>query len=245
MDKPESALYDAQTGYIYVSNICGEYFAKDGNGFISRLNLDGSIADLHWVDGLDNPQGLALAGRTLYVADLDHLVAIDIDSGIIVKNYPLQGAQFLNDLTADDLGRIYCSDSRGNYVARLEGDNFNIWCSDVRIQGPNGVLCEGDSCFVLLFDKGDIYKVDRNTQELTLFTTGIANADGMVSDGEGGYFATGAWQGEVFHLNADGEKTLLLNTQGKQTTADITYISEARLLVIPTLGNSVLGYRWE
>ena len=36
----ESAIYDANTNMIYVSNIDGEPWAEDGNGSIGRLNMD-------------------------------------------------------------------------------------------------------------------------------------------------------------------------------------------------------------
>ena len=56
--KPESALYDSINQIIYVSNINGKYLAKDSNGFISRLKLNGEIDVFKWCTGLDNPQGV-------------------------------------------------------------------------------------------------------------------------------------------------------------------------------------------
>ncbi len=46
---PESALYDDQKDVIYVSNINGNPADKDGNGFISILNSDGTVKTLEWV----------------------------------------------------------------------------------------------------------------------------------------------------------------------------------------------------
>ena len=44
---PESALFDAKSNVIYVSNIDGDASTKDGNGFISILDLDGKIGRAH------------------------------------------------------------------------------------------------------------------------------------------------------------------------------------------------------
>ncbi len=33
-----------------------------------------------WIEGLDAPKGLSLSGNTLYVSDIDRLVAIDVDA---------------------------------------------------------------------------------------------------------------------------------------------------------------------
>lgn len=242
---PESALYDADAGVLYVSNIKGQFLAKDNNGYISKLAPDGSVVDLHWVDGLDNPQGLALYEGKLYVADIDCVVKIDVVTGVVEHTFEVEGATFINDVSVDEYEVVYFSDSQQNRVYRLCSDIVEVWSDDARLVSPNGVLCEGDSVFILLFNAGDVYRLNKQTKELVLFCSGIANADGMVSDGEGGYFATGAWQGEVFHMTAEGEKTLVLDLKGQQTTADLTYIPELRLMVIPTLDKTVLGYEWK
>ena len=54
----ESVLYDQERDVLYVSNINGQPDGKDGNGFISKLNLDGKVTELEWVKGLNAPKGL-------------------------------------------------------------------------------------------------------------------------------------------------------------------------------------------
>src|SRR5262245_28410939 len=102
VSNPESVLFDSAANILYVSNVAGDAAEKDGKGFISRLSQDGKILDLEWVTGLDAPKGLAQAGDTLYVSDIDSLVAIDIKTGTIAKRYPAAGAKFLNDVAADE-----------------------------------------------------------------------------------------------------------------------------------------------
>jgi hypothetical protein len=53
---PESVLYNHADKFIYVSNINGKPDSSDGNGFITRMKLDGSIDKLEWVTGLDDPK---------------------------------------------------------------------------------------------------------------------------------------------------------------------------------------------
>ena len=43
---PESVLYNAAHDIVYVANINGEPIAKDRNGFISKLDLNGEIGTL-------------------------------------------------------------------------------------------------------------------------------------------------------------------------------------------------------
>ena len=95
MAQPELVVVDPATGSIYVSNINGAIMQKDGNGFIAKLNGDGKVVTRQWVKGLDAPTGLALHDRTLYVADIDQLVEINVASGEILKRYPANGRDIL------------------------------------------------------------------------------------------------------------------------------------------------------
>jgi len=246
MDKPESAVYDRTNDVIYVSNINGKYCTKDGNGFIAKVALDGTILNLNWITGLDSPQGLALFRDHLYVADVDQVVVIDVAKGIVEKRYRAEGAIFLNDVAADTNGDVYVSDCKANRIYRLKNSKLDVWLSDSKLQGPNGLLCERKNMMLLNMGEGTIYRVDKKTKALTGFCSGIKNLDGVVPDGKGGYFVSGAWQGEIYHLGSKGEKRLILNLgPEKVITADIEYIPEKQLLIVPTLSKTVMAYRWE
>ena len=98
---PESALPDVKAGIIYVSNVNGAPDAKDGNGFISKVSLDGKMIAQKWATGLNAPKGLALAADKLYAADIDELVEIDTKDGKVTNRFPAKDAKFLNDAAAD------------------------------------------------------------------------------------------------------------------------------------------------
>lgn len=53
-------IYDPVSNFIYVSNINGQPWDQDGNGFISKLDLDGKIVERQWVTGLSAPKGLGI-----------------------------------------------------------------------------------------------------------------------------------------------------------------------------------------
>ena len=78
---PESAYYDAASNAVFVSSINGQILEKDGNGYISRLTPDGKIVSAKWVTGLNAPKGLRSVRGTLWVADIDEVVGVDIASG--------------------------------------------------------------------------------------------------------------------------------------------------------------------
>jgi DNA-binding beta-propeller fold protein YncE len=246
MDKPESAVYDRANKVIYVSNINGKYCTKDGNGYLSKVALDGTILNLNWITGLDSPQGLTLFRNHLYVADVDQVIVIDIQKGIVEKRFIAEGAIFLNDIAADTNGNVYVSDCKANRIYRLKNNRLDVWLSDSKLQGPNGLFCERKKLMLLNMGEGTIYRVDKKTKALTGFCSGIKNLDGVVPAEKGGYFVSGAWQGEVYHLDSKGEKRLTLNLGAEKViAADIEYIPEKQLLIVPTLSKTVMGYRWE
>src|SRR6056297_1211635 len=87
MKTPESVLYDSERDLIYVANINENPSEKDGNGFISVLNPDGSVKVFKWVENLSAPKGMAIFDGRLYVADIDQLVEIDIENSKILNKY--------------------------------------------------------------------------------------------------------------------------------------------------------------
>ena len=100
---PESVIYDEVSDILFVSNVNGSPVEKDGNGYISKVLLDGTVLSNQWVIGLNAPKGLAIYDGTLYVADIDTLVVIDIASGTISNSYQVDDAKFLNEFSASKL----------------------------------------------------------------------------------------------------------------------------------------------
>jgi hypothetical protein len=86
-NNPESVVYDASNDVLFVSNVNGSGVEKDGNGYISKILTDGTVIRKQWVVGLNAPKGLAIYEDTLYVADIDTLVAVDIASGTISNSF--------------------------------------------------------------------------------------------------------------------------------------------------------------
>ncbi len=115
---PESVLHDSAQDIYFVSNINGSPTAKDNNGFISRVRPDGAIENLKFIEGgragvtLNAPKGLAVAGDTLWVADIDAVRAFNARTGAPLDSVKLDsaGAVFLNDLTIAS-GAIYITDT--------------------------------------------------------------------------------------------------------------------------------------
>jgi hypothetical protein len=155
MAAPESAFYDATSNSIFVSSINGDVGAKDGNGYISRLAPDGRVVNAKWATGLNAPKGLRSAGGTLWVADIDEVVAIEISSGRITSRVKIEGAQFLNDLATAPDGTVYVSDSQAFRVYSVKDGKATVFVEgEDAVETPNGVLVDGNRLIVGSMGRG-------------------------------------------------------------------------------------------
>ena len=238
---PESVLYDGKNKVLYIANIDGQPNEKDGKGSIGRVGLDGKVLEAEWVKGLNAPKGMGLYKKTLYVADVDQVVAIDIKDGTIDRTYPVPGAVFLNDVTVDGKGVIYVSDSRTRKVHRIKKGQITTYLDSSSLKGPNGLLAHDKKFYVL--DAGTMYKVEKNMQ-LTKVTDGMEGGTDGIENVSGDDFIVSCWGGVVYYVHADGTKEKLLDTrEQKINSADIGYDSKNRILYVPTFWkNNVVAY---
>ena len=240
----ESVVYDKKRDVLYVSCISGDPAKADGIGFISKVDLNGKITDANWVTGLDAPKGLGIYGDKLYVTDITKIVEIDIENGKIAKSYPVEGSEFLNDITIDANGKVYASDSNKGKVYTLENEVITSVLDS--LHGPNGLLADGDKFLIAQWSEKTLNTVDLETKEITKRTEGIENPDGIEAVGDGTYLVS-SWQGLIHIVNADWSKELLLDTSAEEIgAADIEYIGEKNLLLIPTFfKNGLTAYELE
>jgi DNA-binding beta-propeller fold protein YncE len=138
---PESVNSDGK--FLYVSNIgkALEPTGKDGDGFISKLSLDGKmITPSITTEKLNAPKGTAIIKGVLYVADIDRIVGIQLTTGKKVTNInlTLTGSVFLNDLTVKDDQTLFVSATDVGKVFEV-----NLKSGDVQaiadVKGANGI----------------------------------------------------------------------------------------------------------
>lgn len=236
---PESILYKADTKELYVSLIDGSANVKDCKGGIAILNLDGSMKNAHWVSGLNAPKGLAIYKNTLYVADLTAVISIDLITGKIKHKLEIQNAVFLNDLTVDNKGTLYVSDTRTNKIYQIKDNRHELFLENVT--SANGLKWMNKSLFVLAGT--ELWKIDKKKQ-VTVIARGFEKVgDGLEPIGNGEFIAT-CWAGIIYHVKKDGSIEKLQDVQGKMNTADLGYNPTDKIIYIPTFNqNSVIAYQ--
>lgn len=208
---PETVLHDPDFDVYYVSNSNGSPLAADDNGFISVLSTEGDTLALKWIDGgsdavtLHAPQGMAVSGRFLYVADISTIRRFDRRSGAPQGDIPIPGSSFLNDVTAADDGTVYFTDSGlragpngleasgTDAVYRLTPDGaLDTLARGRELGNPTGIAVSGDTVWVLGVGGKELYRV----------------ANGGKTDGhrlpEGGMDGLLLFAGDVFLSSRDG-----------------------------------------
>lgn len=245
LDNPESVAVDLKTGTLYVSNVAGDLTAKDGNGYIAKLSLDGRVIEQKWVIGLNAPKGLALVQDKLYVADIDQLVEIDVPGRKITKTYPAAGAKFLNDVTASTDDTIFVSDTGTDTIWTLKDGKLTNWLQSADLVGPNGLCVIGDELIVASWGrdgksgapaaKGHLLRVALLSKKISPWSQGgpEGNLDGVTADGRGRLLVTSAMEGALYRVPANGPATKLLSLP--QSAADLTCSVEKDLVIIPFL----------
>lgn len=234
----ESTLYHEGTNTIYVS--CGNNSTeKDGDGYIATLNPDGSVQQLDWVTGLHAPKGMAVVDNSLFVSDIDEMVEIDLSSGEILNKYPVEGAQFLNDVATDG-SIVYFSDMRANKAYSLSDGEYELVAENVPsingLESHNGTLYGLNSEGLIKFDNAGGYEI---------LTDEVKGGDGLVILDDDTFIAS-RWAGQIYFIDGD-QVTLLVDTEPEQSnTADIGYIPDQELILVPTFKkNEVAAYQLE
>lgn len=241
---PESVCYDPARKVIYVSNIDGDPAAVDGNGFISKLHPDGTLIELEWIKGLNAPKGMGVFTNFLYVTDISRVLVINIEESNVVESYDIPGASFLNDISIDEDGMVWVSDSDQSKIYLIRNGEIQTWMEGSPLNGPNGLYAENDQIMVASTGDQQVKKILKESRIVTIITSEIGNGDGIVKDVMGNYLVSD-WSGRIFYVPPDSEKTLLIDTRDQHiNSADIDLIVDENLLLVPTfLDNRVMAYR--
>ena len=250
---PESAIA-ARDGRVFVSEI-GE-FGKDGDGQITVVDKNGETKV--FAQGLDDPKGLALVGKDLYVADNHRVIKITPDGKTSVfaaaEAFP-DAPQFLNDLESDAAGNIYVSDSgdlkgAGGAIYKInpQGKVTTIinGKQDPRILAPNGLLMgKTPNCIMVVdFVSGVLYRLDMKKNTLIEVAKGFGGGDGVVKGKKDQFYVSDWKNGKVFSVKL--EKGTVPNgelvKEGFAAAADIAPSADGKFLLVPDMKAGELVY---
>lgn len=251
---PESALVDKSGGVIYVSNGNNDSMAMDGDGYISKHDMDGKLTADKWATGLNAPKGMGISNGHLFVADVDALVEIDLKDGSVIARHAPNAAKLLNDVSVDSEGAVYVSDTMSNTIHRFADGKIEVWVEGDKLPGPNGVLAVGGNLIVNTWGvfsgtgwetttSGGLLSISLADKTITPIGDGkgVGNLDGLEAGGDGSYLVSDFMAGTVIRIGADGAASEVMSLG--QGTADFDYDSASNTIYVPNmLTNTLTAY---
>ena len=249
LSTPESVLYDEASDVYLVSNINGSPLADDGNGFISRLQPDGATLVRKWIDGgsedvvLNAPKGMAIVGNRLYVSDIHAVRVFDRVTGKAISSIEIEDATFLNDITPDDAGGVYVSDSglkAGEESFEPSGTDaiyaidalgtLSTVVKDPTLGRPNGLVKHKNGLYAVTFGSGEIMHFLGSTRSAS-YTLPVGTLDGVVGLNDGSLLIS-SWEGSsVLRGKPGGEFSVVV--ADVDAPADIGYDSKRNRILVP------------
>jgi hypothetical protein len=223
LQAPYSFVSSPSGKEYFISSVNGEPEAADNNGFITKLDANGKLLNLKFIQGgtagvtLHAPKGMALIGQTLYVADLDYLRAFDITNGKSVAAIPLPGGTgpnhaSLTDVAYDGASLLYCSDQHANRIYRIElpSQKVSILVADPALAGPTGLAVHPKSgrLIAVSWEKGKIFEIAPDGAISELFSNGFfsgrfTNLRGVDFDRWGNMYVSDFTRGKVWRMTWD------------------------------------------
>lgn len=236
---PESIVYDSINKCMYVSNFNdkGGFRDKDDilrDEFISKIDLDGHVQEIKFIDSLIGPTGVAIYKNKLFIVERDGLSIADIHLRKIVKKIFIQNAGFLNDIAVDNNGISYISDTRKSCIYKVDNYKSEVWYSNDSIKGPNGLLVHKNNLIVGNKNNGNLISISLNDKKVNIIGSNISNnIDGIKKIADQFILS---WKSKLYLLKSKNEKEILYQLENKKDfLADFEFINELDLIVIPRL----------
>lgn len=252
LQSPHSFVGDPLEPSYFISNVNGEPDTRDNNGFITKLDHDGKVTQLKFIQGGENgitlhaPKGLALVGGTLYVADLDCLRGFDKHSGRLLVSvaFPAAGGQptpSLTDVAAGPGPVLYVSDQAANTIYRVDieaGHRITPLIHDARLAGPAGLAVHPRTNHIIAvsWNKGSILEItpDGRLTELVsngFFTGRFQNLSGVDFDRWGNMYVSDFTKGKIWRMTRDQRFQVI--AEYLPTPADIGIDRANNLILVP------------
>jgi DNA-binding beta-propeller fold protein YncE len=255
LQSPYSFVHDPLDKGYFISSVNGEAENADNNGFITKLDPNGKLLNLKFIQGgkddvtLHAPKGMAVVEHVLYVADLDTLRGFDTTTGKPVLTLTIRSSTAsqseppqasLTDVTFDGKGHLYCSDQKANTIYRVDpaAQTFSVLVTDRALAGPSGLVVHPKSGQIIAvsWDKGKISEISPDGVVTELFSNGFfsnrfQNLRGVDFDRWGNMYVSDFTTGKVWRMSWD--KRFQVIAEFLPSPGDLSIDRANNLILVP------------
>jgi DNA-binding beta-propeller fold protein YncE len=255
LQSPYSFVNDPLEKNYFISSVNGDAEAADNNGFITKLNPDGKLLSLKFIQGgkddvtLHAPKGMALVEHVLYVADLDTLRGFDTTTGKPVMALTIRSPSTsrseslptsLSDVTFDGKGHLYCSDQKANTIYRVDlaTETVSVLITDRSLAGPTGLAIHPKSGQIIAvsWEKGNISEISPEGVLTEIFSNSFfsnrfQNLRGVDFDRWGNMYVSDFTTGKVWRMSWD--KRFQVIAEFLPSPGDLSIDRANNLILVP------------
>ena len=245
---PESVVYDPNREFLYISNLrksrsTTNYYGED---FISKVDLNGKVTELQWIQNLTEPTGITIFLDELYIVERHGVVVYNLTDQKVRKKIRFRNHGFINDITVGIDSTIYVSESNTNKIYAVKNDQVKTWFEGDEIANPNGVLFDNDRLLVLANADSTLKAIDINSKQVNA----VAQLPKGVLDGvkhNGDHYLISLLEGSILLVKRNGVTAEIINTMDMGIgIADFEYIESKKMLIIPALWqHKLVAFRLE
>lgn len=255
LQSPYSFVSDPIAKSYFISSVNGEAETADNNGFITKLNSNGKLLNLKFIQGgkddvtLHAPKGMALVEHVLYVADLDTLRGFDTTTGKPVVALTIRSPATsrseslptsLSDVTFDGKRHLYCSDQKANTIYRIDlaTQAVSVLITDRSLAGPSGLAVHPKSGQIIAvsWEKGKISEVSPEGVLTEFVSNGFLsnrfqNLRGVDFDRWGNMYVSDFTTGKVWRMSLD--KRFQVIAEFLPSPGDLSIDRANNLILVP------------
>jgi hypothetical protein len=264
--QPFGVVFDSTSNAWYVSNIAGDLNnyqnLKDGKGWITKISADYKTVDhTFYTTGLNAPAGMRVSKGTLFVPDVDQLVAITIANRTGVRSATVAPASpFLPYVVMTDVdvepvtGTAYATESAGSRILKFTNPttaggtpsaitaNGVSFPTTILIDGVNFVVGTTGSPLVS-GSTGNLYTMTLTGQNVNKLGTLAANYQGIEKDTD---YVVGTTRAHtVARINAmSGASSVFRDfaMEGVVSVGDIGWDPTSRTLGVADVGTNAVYF---
>lgn len=240
LDSPESVVFDQQNDRYLVSNW--------GNGNIIEIGSTG--VQKYFVNLAGNTAGLHIAGDKLYASSnnnvMDGLIGFDLPNGELYCRIDIAGKELINDITSDNDGNLYVTDSEAHKIYRIrpEDSTCTVFVG-TGLTAPNGIYFDGANNRLLVLSEGLPYKpivaVDLADSSISVIVETKKNGiDGLTADSKGNYYFSSWTDDCIYKYDQNFTDPPEAFSCGHYNPADIYCNQLDNVIAVPNFGGDTL-----